>query len=184
LKLENLMKPKEQRRVPEGGREKLVRTDVVILLRMAFAPSHCDVAAIQRTIAVCQLNYPEVTQGSGCRTADRAAATDAAAAAAGDVNVKALNREGTRELAKQKRDKERSMRNVMRINDDGLALGDLGDEEAAKFRAMGKIKAKGGAMFAASQQMDNPDGLEFTGDVVRAVATRVANANVEMKKKA
>jgi hypothetical protein len=52
------------------------------------------------------LNHPEVTQGSGGRTADRAAATDAFAAAAGDVNVAALNREGIRELAKQKRDKE------------------------------------------------------------------------------
>jgi hypothetical protein len=31
LKLGDLMKPKEQRRVPEGEHEKLVRTDVVIL---------------------------------------------------------------------------------------------------------------------------------------------------------
>ena len=49
---------------------------------------------------------------------------------------------------------------------------------------MGKVKAKGGAMFAASQQMNNPDGLEFTGDTVRAVATRVANADFEKEKKA
>jgi hypothetical protein len=34
-------------------------------------------------------------------------------------------------------------------------------------------------MFAASQQMNNPEGLEFTGDAARAVATRVANANAE-----
>jgi hypothetical protein len=55
----------------------------------------------------------------------------------------ALNRDGIRELAKQKWDKERGMRNGMRINDDGLALGDLGDEEAAQLRAMDKVKAKG-----------------------------------------
>jgi hypothetical protein len=99
--------------------------------------------------------------------------------AAGYVNVAALNRYGIRELAKQERDKERGMRNGMRINDDGLALDDLGDEEAAQLRAVDMVKAKGGEMFAASQQMNNPDGLEFTGDAVRAVAARVANANVE-----
>jgi hypothetical protein len=37
LNSEDLMKPKEQRRVPEGEHEKLVRTGVVILLRMIFA---------------------------------------------------------------------------------------------------------------------------------------------------
>ena len=95
----------------------------------------------------------------------------------------ALNRDGIRELAKQKRDKERSMRNGMRTDDDGLALDNLDDEEAAQLRAMGKVKAKGGAMFAASQQMNNPDGLEFTGETARAVATRVANANFEKEKK-
>ena len=66
LKLEDSMRPKEQRRVPEGEHEKRVRTDVVILLRTVFAPSHCDVAANQRTIAAsgvvpstkCLLNYP------------------------------------------------------------------------------------------------------------------------------
>jgi hypothetical protein len=74
------------------------------------------------------------------------------------------------------------MRNGMRTDDDGLALDDLGDEEAAQLRAMDKVKAKGGAMFAASQQVNNPDGLEFTGDAARAVGTRVAHANVENKK--
>jgi hypothetical protein len=48
---------------------------------------------------------------------------------------------------------------------------------------MGKVKAKGGAMFAASQQMNNPGGLEFTGDAARAIAMRVANTNVEKEKK-
>jgi predicted exporter len=48
---------------------------------------------------------------------------------------------------------------------------------------MGEVKAKVGAMFAASQQMNNPDGLEFTGDTARAVATRVSNANFEKEKK-
>ena len=93
-----------------------------------------------------------------------------------------LKRDGIREFAKQKRDKKRGMRNGMRADDDGLALDNLDDEEAAQLRAMGKVKAKGGAMFAASQQMNNPDGLEFTGDTVRAVATRVANANFEKEK--
>jgi hypothetical protein len=154
-------------------------------------PSHCDVAANQRTIAASGvvpftkrlLNHPEVTHGSGGRAADRAAATDATAAAAGYVDVAALNRDGIRELAKQKRDKERGMRNGMMIDDGGLALGNLDGEEAAQLRAVGKVKAKGGAMFAASQQMNNPDGLEFTGDTARAVATRVANANFEKEKK-
>ena len=129
------------------------------------------------------LNHPEVTQGSGGRTADLAAATDAAAAAAGKVNAAALNREGIRELAKQKREKARLSRHGMQLDDDGRAPGDLEDEEAAMLRAMGEVKAKGGAMFAAAQQMNNPDGLEFTGDAVRAVAARVAAVNVEKAKK-
>ena len=45
------MKPKEERRVPEGQHDKLVRTDVVILLNMVFEPSHCNEAANRRTIA-------------------------------------------------------------------------------------------------------------------------------------
>ena len=69
-----------------------------------------------------KLEWPH---GSGGRTADGAAATDAAAAAAVDADVAALNRDGIRELAKQKRNKEKGMRNGMRINDDSLALGDL-----------------------------------------------------------
>jgi hypothetical protein len=77
------------------------------------------------------LNHPEVTQGSGGRTVDRAVATDAAAAAAGDVNVAALNRDGIRELAKQKRDKKRGIRNGMRTGGDGFAQGDLGGEDGA-----------------------------------------------------
>ena len=48
---------------------------------------------------------------------------------------------------------------------------------------MGKVKAKGGTMFAASQRMNNPGGLEFTGGAVSAVATRGANAYVEKEKK-
>jgi hypothetical protein len=38
-------------------------------------------------------------------------------------------------------------------------------------------------MFAAAQQMNNPDGLEFTGDAARAVAARVAAVNAEKAKK-
>ena len=132
----------------------------------------------------CLLNHPEVTRGSGERTAGLAAATDAAAAAAGDVNAAALNREGLRELAKQKREKARLNRHGMELHDDGRAFGDLEDDEAAQLRAMSQVKAKGGAMFAASQQMNNPGGLEFTGGAVRAVAARVAAAQVEREKKA
>ena len=71
----------------------------------------------------------------------------------------------------------------MQLDDDGAALGDLGDEQAALIRAMGGVKAKGGSMFAAAQQMNNPEGLMFTGTAVRAVAARVAASNVEKQKK-
>jgi hypothetical protein len=95
------------------------------------------------------------------------------------VNVAPLNRGGIRELAKQKRNKKRrGMRNGMLIDDGGLALENLHDEEATQLRAMGKVKAKGGTMLAASQRMNNPDGLEFTGDTARAFATRVAKATL------
>jgi hypothetical protein len=49
---------------------------------------------------------------------------------------------------------------------------------------MDKVKAKSGAMCAATQQMNNPGSVEFTGDAVCAVATRVANVNAEKKKQA
>ena len=42
-KREDKMKPLAERRVPEGKHDKLVPTDIVILLNMVFAPSHCDV---------------------------------------------------------------------------------------------------------------------------------------------
>ena len=48
---------------------------------------------------------------------------------------------------------------------------------------MDGVKAKGGSMFAASQQMNNPDGLMFTGTAVRAVAARVAASNVAKQQK-
>jgi hypothetical protein len=44
---------------------------------------------------------------------------------------------------------------------------------------MGDVKAKGGSMFAAAQQMNNTEGLMFTGTAVRAVAACVAASNVE-----
>ena len=50
-------------------------------------------------------------------------------------------------------------------------------------RAMDGVKAKGGSMFAASQQMNNPDGLMFTGTAVRAVAARAAASNVAKQQK-
>ena len=44
------------------------------------------------------------------------------------MNADALDREGIRELSKQKREKERCSRNGMTIDDDddGVAPGDLG----------------------------------------------------------
>jgi hypothetical protein len=126
LKREDLMNPKEQRRMPEGEQQRLVCTDAVIR---------------------------EVT--SGGRAVDRAAATGAVAAAAGDVNVAAVNRDGTRELAKQKWDKERGTCNGMWTDEFFLALGDLGDDATLQLRAVGNVKAKSGAMFAASQQINN-----------------------------
>ena len=47
-------------------------------------------------------------------------------------------------------------RGGMQLDDGGVALDDLGDEQAALTRAMGGVKAKGGSMFAAAQQMNNP----------------------------
>jgi hypothetical protein len=187
----DLLLPEAQRRVPKGEHDKLVRSDVVILLNMVFAPSHCDAELNRRTIALsgvapftkCLLDHPEVTQGSGDRAARLAAATDAAAAAAVDVNVGVLGREGLRALAQEKREKERANRGGMQLDDDGVALDDLGDEQAALIRAMDGVKAKGGSMFAASQQMNNPDGLMFTGTAVRAVAARVAASNVAKQQK-
>ena len=123
LKHEDLMKPKEERRVPEAQHDKLVCTDIVILLNMVFEPSHCDEAANRRTIAASGmapftkrlLKHPEVVQGSGERAADLATATDAVAAAVENVNAAALNREGIRELAKQKREKARLSRHGMQL---------------------------------------------------------------------
>ena len=126
----------------------------------------------------CLLGNPEVAACSTIRVAGLAAVTatvtDAALAAVVDVNADALDREEIRELSKQKREKERCSRNGMTIDDDGVAPGDLGEEEGALLAAMDKVKAKGGAMFAAAQQQDNPEGLEFTGLYVRSVAERVA----------
>ena len=71
----------------------------------------------------------------------------------------------------------------MQLDDNGVALDDLGDEQAALIRAMGGVKAKGGFMFAAAQQMNNPEGLMFTGTAVRDVASRAAASNVEKQQK-
>ena len=117
----DLLLPEAQRRVPKGEHNKLVRSDVVILLNMVFAPSHCDAELNRRTIALsgvapftkCLLDHPEVTQGSGDRAARLAAATDAAAAV--DVNVGVLGREGLRALAQEKCEKERANRGGMQL---------------------------------------------------------------------
>ena len=66
------------------------------------------------------------------------------------MNAEALDREGIRELSKQKREKERRSRNGMTIDDDGVAAVYFNDEEGALLAAMEKVKSKGGAMFAAT----------------------------------
>jgi hypothetical protein len=53
---------------------------------------------------------------------------------------------------------------------DGVHPDDLGDDAATLLRVMDGVKAKGGSMFSASQQLDNPEGIEFTGDAVCQVA--------------
>ena len=106
-KREDKMKAPADCRIPEGYHDKLVPTDIMILLNLVFDASHSDVAANLRTIAVCGLvpftrvllEHPEVVAGSTARVEGRKAATDAAAAAAGDVNLGALNLEGLRRLS-------------------------------------------------------------------------------------
>mmetsp|Transcript_59075 Transcript_59075/g.80664 ORF Transcript_59075/g.80664 Transcript_59075/m.80664 type:complete len:114 (-) Transcript_59075:631-972(-) len=61
--------------VLKGEHDKLVLTDVVVILNMVFAPSLCDEEMNWRTIAArgvvpltkSLLSHPEVTQGSGDR---------------------------------------------------------------------------------------------------------------------
>ena len=98
LKREDKMKSLDLRRIPEGQHDKLMPTDLVILLNLVFGPSHGDVAANQRTFAQSGvvpftrvlLKHPEVVAGASVRVESRAAATDAAAAAAGDLNLETL----------------------------------------------------------------------------------------------
>ena len=71
----------------------------------------------------------------------------------------------------------------MTIDADNVSPGDLGEEEGALPVTMGKVKAKGGAMFAAAQQLGNRDGLELTSVAIRSVAGRLATTNVEKQKK-
>ena len=106
-----------------------------------------------------------------------------AVAAAGNVNAGALNMGGIRALAEERREKERRTRHSMEIEDDGVSPGDHDEETGALLAAMGKVKAKGGAMFAAAQQLGNRGGLELTSVAVRSVAGRLATTNVEKQKK-
>ena len=55
---------------------------------------------------------------------------------------------------------------------DGVHPDDLGDDAATLLRVMDGVKVKGGS--SASQQLDNPEGTEFTGDAARQVAKRLA----------
>ena len=99
------------------------------------------------------------------------------------MNAGALNTDGIRALAEERREKERRTRHSMEIEDDGVSPGDHDEETGALLAAMGKVKAKGGAMFAAAQQLGNRSGLELTSIAVRSVAGRLATANVEKQKK-
>jgi hypothetical protein len=171
-----------------------VSTDLVILLNLVFGPSHGDVPANQRTIAQSGvvpftrvlLEHPEVVAGSSARVESREAATDAAAAAAGDVNLEALDLAGLRRLsvdAKAKRDGAARRCQGMEVPDDDTMLADLG-EGAALIRRMDGVKAKGGGMFAAAQAAGDLDGIEFTAGSVRAVAARIAKEQEDKAKKA
>ena len=189
------MKAPADRRIPEGYHDKLVPTDIVILLNLVFDASHSVVAANLRTIAVCGLvpftrvwlEHPEVVAGSTARVEGREAATDAAAAAAGDVNLGALNLEGLRRLsmdAKAKREAASRRYHGMELPDDDLALADLGEDGAALVQCMDGVKARGGAMFAAAEAAGDLDGLEFTAGAVRTVAERIAKEQGEKAQKA
>ena len=150
-KREDKMKAPADCRIPEGYHDKLVPTDIMILLNLVFDASHSDVAANLRTIAVCGLvpftrvllEHPEVVAGSTARVEGRKAATDAAAAAAGDVNLGALNLTGLRRLsteAKTNRDGAARQCQGMEVPDDAMMLADLGEDGAAFVRRMDGVK--------------------------------------------
>ena len=86
----------------------------------------------------------------------------------------ALGREGLRALAQEKHEKTQANRGGMQLDGGGVALDNLGDEKAVSIRVMGFVKAKGGSMFADVEQVNNPEGLMFTGTAVCAVAARIA----------
>ena len=147
--------------------------------------SSSDAAANKRTIAKSGivpftrflLEHPEVVAGSSARVLDREAATDAAAATAGDVNLGALNFTGLCRLsteAKAKREGAARRCQGMEVPDGGMVLADLGEDGAVLVRRMGGVKAKGGAVFAAAQVTGDLEGIEFTAGSVRAVAKHIA----------
>jgi hypothetical protein len=172
-KREDKAKPLAERRVPEGQHDRIMPTDLAILINMVFSPSHCDAEMNRRTIAASGVapftkvlfQHPDILRGEGARLDRRVAATDAAvAAAAGAVNTEALGLAEVRELGKQKREAKRKLRHGMDIEDDGVALGDLDQDAAARLAAMDKVKAKGGAIFGAAMAAGDAGGIEFTGD--------------------
>jgi hypothetical protein len=187
-KREDLAKPLAERRVPEGQHDRIMPSDLVILINMVFGPSHCDAPMNRRTIAASGvvpftkilLQHPDVLRGESSRLDSRAAATDVAVgAAAGTVNTDALGLPEIRELGKLKREVKRKMRHGMQIEDDGVAPGDLDQDAAARLAAMDKVKAKGGAIFGAAMASGDVGGIEFTGDYVRTHALRIADAHAE-----
>ena len=93
--------------------------------------------------------------------ANSADVTDAAVVAAeGDMGLGALEREGARALAKGGKErcgKKRRGGGGLKVAGYGVAL----DDEAP---GHGQREGKRGSMFAASQQIGAPVGLEFSGD--------------------
>ena len=92
------------------------------------------------------LEHPGVVAGSTARVEGWEAAIDAAAAAAGDVDLGALNLEGPRRLsmdAKAKREAASRRYHGMEFPDDDLVLADLGEDGAALVRGMDGVKTKG-----------------------------------------
>jgi len=67
--------------------------------------------------------------------------------------------------------------------DDETHVDALPPSQAMLLKEWDKVKAKGGQMFALSQQLGNSEGIEMTGDAITAVARRVAEGSVEAQQK-
>jgi hypothetical protein len=196
-KAEDYARPVVERRVPPGQHDKITSTDLVILINMVFAPSHCNIIMNCATIAKsgvipftkALLEHPEIRKGGLVVLENRAAATDAAVAAAaagGGLNLAGLNvkLEQVRELARLRLEKGERQRHGMEIEDDGLAPGAIEADTAAILSGMDGVKAKGGAIFAAAMLAGDLSGIEFSGDYIRQRAQDLARSHKEKEAKA